>query len=429
MKQRWGAVFLGMLFLVAGHVQGSAISIDDAVQTALKNNRELQAARFAVQKAQARLIQAGRWPNPEVSVSGASDFALTAEGEYAFSVGLYQNFPLTSRLALSRELGRLDVVRALREIRNEERLLIRRVHQVYLDNVAARERATAWGRIENELTHTLTLARQRVASGQGSLSETAIALAAQKKAWSEHLTATTEAASTLILLKTLLGLASEQALIPSDSLAQIVLHLQSLAGARPSVLHRPDAELLLLEADRASLEIRLARTEAWEGLRIGIETTSERSNDAPGGLGTSQMAGLTVSLPLPVWDRKIGRRAEKVADRDEATARLAAIRLEMQNSLVAQLQTITLLQRQKSAFATEALNPLLEAEKALLAGFEEGRIDLRDLLALRAQVSEFRLQNTALLVRLAEAYADLISISGRHPAVSRKYLEPTKSTL
>ncbi|MFN9980967.1 MAG: TolC family protein, partial [bacterium] len=46
------------------------INLESAVQTALANNRELQAARFAVSKAKGRLAQAGKWPNPELELSG-----------------------------------------------------------------------------------------------------------------------------------------------------------------------------------------------------------------------------------------------------------------------------------------------------------------------------------------------------------------------
>ncbi|MGA0112260.1 MAG: TolC family protein, partial [Chthoniobacterales bacterium] len=100
------------------------LSLQEAVHTALMNNRDLAAARHIVGQAQGRLRQAGLLPNPEVEFNGYSDFVSDREGEGAFVIGLHQWFPLTSRLGLARQVARVDVAMALREVRNRERLLV-----------------------------------------------------------------------------------------------------------------------------------------------------------------------------------------------------------------------------------------------------------------------------------------------------------------
>ncbi|MFM8981465.1 MAG: hypothetical protein ACKOLA_00925 [Spartobacteria bacterium] len=50
-----------LLALVAS-MPAFGISLESAVQTALSNNRDLQAAHYAVWKAKGRLAQAGKWP-------------------------------------------------------------------------------------------------------------------------------------------------------------------------------------------------------------------------------------------------------------------------------------------------------------------------------------------------------------------------------
>jgi len=176
----------------------ASITLGGAVDMALANNRDLRAAKFAAEQARGRLMQAGRWPNPEIEFSGISDFAFASKGEEAFTVGLYQTFPLTSRLSLEKQISRVDLARALREIRNEERLLIERVQKNYIAAVAARDRAAAWWVIDRELSETMAIAERRVASGQGSVSETAFALVAQKKAWSERASAEMDESARMI---------------------------------------------------------------------------------------------------------------------------------------------------------------------------------------------------------------------------------------
>jgi len=68
-------------------LEASRLSVESLVQTALANNRDLQAAQFALAQAQGRLAQAGRWPNPELELSGLSDVAFRNDGAGAFTVG------------------------------------------------------------------------------------------------------------------------------------------------------------------------------------------------------------------------------------------------------------------------------------------------------------------------------------------------------
>ena len=106
------------LLAIASKGAAADLSLESAVQTALMANRDLVAARFAVHKAEGRLRQAGLLPNPEIEFNGFSDFVSSTDGEGEFVVGVHQELPLTSRLSISREISRVGVDEALREVRN-----------------------------------------------------------------------------------------------------------------------------------------------------------------------------------------------------------------------------------------------------------------------------------------------------------------------
>jgi outer membrane protein, heavy metal efflux system len=391
---------------------GVRLTMEGAVQSALLNNRDLRAARYAVDQARGRLVQAGRWANPEIEVSGMSDFAFGNKGEAAFSVGLYQTFPLTSRLGLSRQISRLDVERALREIRNYERILIERVQSQYIELVAGRTKVSLWRRIDAQQKELADAVKQRLESGQGSSSESALAAITQSTAWNGLSEEQTAAELALIDFNTLLGMPAGHPLELTDSLDGIIGQLRSRTGERPGVLHRPDADLVLLDTDRADLEIRLARAEAWEGIRIGVEYTNDRGVDAPEGLGTDQFLGLNVSIPLPVWNNNQGSVAEKQALRDEMQARLDALRLEIANELAAGLRQAGLLQQRYEEIQSRGVRTLQGYEKEMRKGFEEGRVDLRDWLAVRSQLAEMEIARESAAAELARAYARLLAITG-----------------
>ena len=400
------------------------ISLESTVQTALSNNRELQAARFAVSKAKGRLAQAGKWPNPELELSGMSDVVFRNEGAGAFTVGLAQTFPLTARLSLARESARVDVLRALREIRNRERLLIAEVRATSIDILESQALAKALEDLLAASQKTSSLAEERLAAGQGSLAEKSLSLVDQRRIANELDSARLTQNLGVMKLKTLLGLGANDPLELSGTLESAIQILG--APSSPKTIHRPDVDLLALEEEKAGLEIALARAEAWEGIRLGIQYTYDQNTDEPEGLGTDQFLGLAVSIPLPVWDQKKGTIEERTASRDETSARLRAAKLEIENSLASALRRVALLRSRLSAFDTQTLAPVSQSVEEMTAAFETGRVDMRDLFIVREKLGQLRLERIALQSQLALALADLESTTGNHPAIRREYLAATQ---
>ncbi|MFM8984213.1 MAG: TolC family protein [Spartobacteria bacterium] len=396
------------------------ISLESAVQTALSNNRDLQAAHYAVWKAKGRLAQAGKWPNPELELSGMSDVVFRNEGAGAFTVGLAQTFPLTARLSLAKESARVDVLRAMREIRNRERLLIAEVRATSIEILESQARAKALEDLLASAHNTSSLAEERLAAGQGSLAEKSLSLVDQRRIANELDSARLNQNLALLKLKTLLGLGANEPLELSGTLESAIEKLGTPSS--PKSIHRPDVDLLALEEEKAGIEIALARAEAWEGIRLGIQYTYDRNTDAPEGLGTDNFLGLAVSIPLPVWDQKKGLIEERTAIRDESQARLRAAKLEIENALASALRRVALLRSRLAAFDAQTLDPVSKSVEEMTTAFESGRVDMRDLFTVREKLGELRLERITLQSQLALALAGLESTTGNHPAIRREYL-------
>ena len=413
---------------LAAEGRATTLGLEAAVQTALMNNRGLQAAQFTVWKAKGRLAQAGKWMNPELELAGMSDVLFGNKGEGAFSVGVYQTFPLTARLGLAREATRFDVLCALREIRNQERLLIAETQGAYFHALESQARAEALAGLREAAGKTLAFTRQRIEAGQGGLPEQSLALVEERRIWNEGQEARTDAELRTLALKTLLGLEADQPLRLSDSFDTAFAKISTRIPPRPATLHRPDAELLLLEVERAGLEIQLARAEAWSGVRIGVEYTYDQGMDEPEGLGTDHFLGVSVSLPLPLLDAKEGLIEERSAARDEASARLRAARLEMGNAVATALRSVALLKSRIKEFENEVIQPVAQTEKDLDQAFTRGLVDFRDLLVIRHQQANLELELISLRAQLAAALIALESASGGHPSVRREYLVPSSKS-
>lgn len=398
----------------------NSFTMETAVQTALMQNPDLKAARMTVFKAQARLQQAGRWPNPSLTLSGISDMAFRNDGAGAITAGLSQRFPLTSRLADSREVARIAVLEALREIRNQERLLIHRVQSAFIDCLAAQAESRALANLHAAAEKNLTLARDQLSAGRGSLAAQALALATERRLWNRFEAAFTATEFELLGLKSLLGLPPDHKLALHGSLESVIADLQR--RSRPARIHRPDLDLALLAVDRSAAEEKLARSSAWEGVTIGVDYLMDRGMDEPEGLGTDQFLGVTLSIPLPLWDNNSGAIAAGAAARRQAQARVAAKQLDISNSIASLVRRSALLRARLADYPSKILSPVEQTATELQKAFNEGRTELRDLLAVQQELADLRLATITLATELAAALATLEAESGSHPTVGLPYI-------
>jgi cobalt-zinc-cadmium efflux system outer membrane protein len=412
------------LLAIASKGAAADLSLESAVQTALMGNRDLVAARFAVHKAEGRLRQAGLLPNPEIEFNGFSDFVSSTDGEGEFVVGLHQELPLTSRLSISREISRVGVAEALREVRNYERLLVSRVQALYVRAQAARLRAGAAGTAKFDAAKSAELAATRLSAGQGTLAESALARVEEQRWGTVATSAATEGETLLLDLKTALGMSAGEPLILSQSLESVLQTLQSRAN-QSLTFSRPDVELALLELDRAGAETRLAKASAWEGIRVGVEYMQDRGVDAPGGIDTGYFLGVKVSLPLPVWDQKKGEIQASQATEEQRAARVRAFELEVANGLAAARRRVALLDTQWRRYGSDTQPVIDGAGREMTQGFEEGRVDARDLLLVRAQSASLGVEAARIIEDLALALIELEAVGGTHPAVAAPYVEET----
>lgn len=396
--------------------------MEGTVQVALIGNRDLAAARFAVKKAEGRLRQSGLLPNPDIEFNGFSDFLTSGDGEGEFVIGLHQVLPLTARLSFAREVSRVGVAEALREVRNHERLLIARVQELYVRTQAARRRSVAAAEAREGAATSAGLAATRLTAGQGTLAESALARVDEQRWGTVATSAATEAETLLLDLKTAAGLPAGAPLALTQTLESALDDLRARAGLARAT-YRPDLELALLGLDRGGAETRLAQASAWEGIRVGVEYMQDRGVDAPGGIDTGHFLGVKVSLPLPVWDRKTGEIEVARATEEERAARVRALELEVGNDIFAASLRVSLLEDQWRRYGRETQPVIDEASREMVQGFEQGRVEARDLLFVRAESTTLQVEATRVIEELAVALIELEAAGGTHPAMAAAYLE------
>ena len=98
-------------------------NLPQLIEQAERGNKDLQAARYAIDIGRARLVQAGLRPNPTLDLSGRSDFLFNNEGEYDVAIALNQEFPVAGRILRQKDVARVDIALAEMEVAEAERKL------------------------------------------------------------------------------------------------------------------------------------------------------------------------------------------------------------------------------------------------------------------------------------------------------------------
>ncbi|MEO8351972.1 MAG: TolC family protein [Chthoniobacteraceae bacterium] len=414
------AVLLGASFALPNRT--SAAALDDAVRTALAGNLDLRAAKYEVEKARGRLIQAGLWPNPSLEIGGRTDRAFSTEGERAFNVGFAQAFPITGRLKFARQVSRVDVAQAMVEIRNRERLLIGEVQRDFLTVLLLRQQIGANREFIGVNRDFVTLFEQRLTKAEVSEVEVNLARVELQRVELETAVLEADLASRELAVKQRLGIGPGGALNLDGDVEALAAKFRPERYSPTMVVNRPDLRLLELSVDRAQAEIRIAKAEAWQDWSVGLDYESERTLDEPVGLRVDRFTGLKISIPLPLWNRNQGRVHEQQATANQARQQIEALRLSIRSEIATAIAQATRLREVVDRYQTVLFPTLTGTTDLLKKGIKEGLSDATRLVQAQQQRATLRASYLVSYTSYVQALVDLETASGGSPFLSIDFL-------
>lgn len=306
------------------------MSPKDVVAVALAENPDLAAARFAIQQAEARLQQSGLRTNPEIEISQSNDLLFANEGEYSFSLGFKQRFPLTGRLTKAKAVARVDVAMAAAEVRNQERLLAGEVLGRARDFLVLQRKLADNQDNQTHIRKLITVSENRLQAAETSLTDVNSAKLALQQAALAQGELLSQAAAATVVLNGLMGRDPSVPLSLAGALDPDPVSDDSTGELGAAVDRRPDRQLAAFGIDRAGAEITLARAEKWEDVTVGLNYGRDYGRFAsPIGGKLDNFFGLSASVPLPLWNKNQGRISEALATRQRAMAELHALDLRI----------------------------------------------------------------------------------------------------
>ncbi|MEO8438894.1 MAG: TolC family protein [Spartobacteria bacterium] len=417
---RWGTWAVILLAGTSGPV--SAITLDQAVEQALANNLDLRAAYYNLEIGRGKLIQAGLWPNPELEFAGNTERPFSSGNERTYSSGFSQAFPISGRLAKAKRVARVDVAQAAWEIRNRERLLIGDVEKDFLAALVLRRQIAVREDVKGINQDLLNISEARLKRAEVSEVDVNLARTEVQRLQLENDLVRAELEARLVTLRQKLGLTPAAPLALEGDLDQLIARFRERGGDLSLTL-RPDLRQVELGVDRAQAEIALARAEAWEDWRVGLDYASDRVVDDPNGLRTDQFLGLKLAIPLPLWNRNQGRIYSQKATALQARQETEALRLTIQSEIAAAAARVAQLKEAARLYSGSIL-PLYNRNIDLLKqGYSQGLAEFSQLVQTQNQQALLRITYFDAQTRYAEALIDLETAAATNPHLKKDIFE------
>jgi len=321
-------IIAGFIGISIAATQGlsAPLALSESVKIALKENNNLQAATLNIDAAKGKLLQAGKWPNPELD----GGIAKSDLSRSRFEASFLQAFPLGGRIRKQKEVARVDVASAQLEVADYKIGLVAEVKNRFLNGLYNLELITLHQKLKAIKTSILEYVKIRIENGSATAFDLAVA---EKDLFATESTLTTlqgNFESSALSLLPLLG-SNADATELAGNLRTEIAKLESIRDlSLETVLgRRPDYKLLEINVDRLEQEKALAKAEVFGDVRAGIFVEQEKG----GRESDETFVGFKFSIPLPFWNRNEGKILEKKAQIAKGLKNLANKKLEIKSEL------------------------------------------------------------------------------------------------
>jgi len=421
--------------LLSSEAGSRELSLEAFLGEVFASNLDYAAERYEVDMARAEAAEARLLPNPTLEVSADRDRtfrrqrALDEDGELVpqrmpqtQSIGITQTLELGGKRKWRSRAAAAGANAAASELEDFRVQLRREASEAFIEALAA-QHLLAQKREEAETLEAFSAA-QRLRAELGDVAEVE-ALQAQTEALQargELAQAEAEAWAACAELAGFLGSTNAATLVvPRGELQDWLMpvgdsrarQLESLVAA--ALAGRPDLVALRHAIEQARGELRLARAERVPDVDVGVAYTRNSASeniDAPS--PRFNQVELSLSLPIPVWNRGQHEVRRARAAVHQAERRLAAAERS------AEIAIRTAFARYEAARGLVAIfeADLLSGAEAVLAAqrysYERGESSLLEFLEARRTFSEVREQYSEALAEAARARVALETDAAAH---------------
>ena len=394
--------------LPAGMALTDDITLDDALVLAVEHNPVLAAARYQVEAADARVLQAGRWANPELEFE-IENFGGRDE--------LYGFESTESTLLISQRLQIGGKIKRGREVAESDYALAGRGWASVVLDVRAQTTAAFYAVLTEQ--ERMGLSQELLALAQSFADTVDVRVEAGKVSPVEATRARMEVAAVRVQLIRV----TRELEIARVSLS--AMWGSSTANFRRALgeLPQPDSspawsELQVMvnaTPDMLALGDRLQRSERVVALENSFKIPDLTVAAGPRRFSeTGQSAWVAgISLPLPVFDSNKGARRAAEFELESTRRQIHAARVEIETGLVSVVQRLDAAVEVATSMEAEVVPAATSAFDAVEIGYNEGKFGFLDVIDAQRTLFDARSILLDSVAEYALARVDLERLIGR----------------
>lgn len=390
----------GALIPAAVSAAAHEMTFFEALDAAASNPR---VARLAadVARAEAGLVAASTYPyNPTLEVE-AADRRGPRESTVDRGGGVSQELELAGQRSKRRAAAGAGLSAARASFGQARRALLVEAALAFVRAVHDRERLET-ERTEAQLARSFAdLVERRLEVGTATALDLALAQAGLARAEQSAALAEGSYQAAQAWLAQAVGLTEAARVEPVGDLPQLPPAPSLREILRRALADRGDLEAARARVEAAEARVRLARAERIPNLTLALRAEREEGDD---------IAGLGVSLPLPLFDRNQGGIAEAESELAATRADLAIRKLTVRREIAAAHSRLTTSLEALRLARRLGMTPLEEGLELLERSFEAGKVGAvellvyrRELVAGRRQVIEAEAEAWGSAMELAQA--------------------------
>jgi cobalt-zinc-cadmium efflux system outer membrane protein len=397
----WHAMVACLLFAVAS-ARAAEVTLAGAIDLALKRNPALVASRYELTASQARVIQAGLRPNPELllefeNFAGRGELSGVQSLETTLSLSQVIELGDKRRLRSAAALADSDV--ASIEQRARQLDVLADVTRRFVEVVAAQERVRLAGEATQLARQTLDAINVRVEAARTPVAEGSRARIALTRALIEERQAQAALRAARYSLAACWGDTEPEFTDASGNLFAFAA-VHPLPALLTKIEHTPDITFFASQARLRDAELQVARAQSRPNLTFSLGVRRLEATD-----DLALVAG--VSAPLSVYDRNQGVIREAKARRVQSDRELEAALVRLRSTLQATYEEMTASREAVEALRADAIPQAVLALDQVKSGYERGRFSFlelasaqQELLGLRASVLDAATDYHRLLAEL-----------------------------
>lgn len=323
-----------------GQNSGAASGVDQLIQQAFQQNREILAAEQRVAETRGLLRQAGVRPAPTIEVNAATGRPLRSQGENEYTLGYFQPLETGGKRSKRIEVAGQAIAVAEAELAERARQLAYDIKSRYIDAVAGRRKVQAIESIVKVNREAYHLIDARVRQDDAAPLERQLLLVEMNRTEAQRAIVEGQAQSARLELRRSAGVAAGGEFDISHDIAKPPPSSATLAALQKLALEsRPDLRTARALASQSIAELALAQAQGSPDLTFSAQYARRyeqmddpvRTSSAGSPLSlTDQDNVLTVGVSIP-----LGVRRRNSGNVEAAAARRNAARLRMEQIAIA----------------------------------------------------------------------------------------------